>query len=196
MPRHLWKAYKMQSSEDRGVMNIMKEEGKHAVYLKVVGALEKAIEWILAVGFFGIFFVTILQVVFRYLFNHPLLWTEELARYLGIFVILLASSVALRHEQHIGIDVFSSKLPPEKLRIMKMFYAVVIMAVMGYLGYHSAVLTKKSFFTPTPAMRIPIGIPYLGMLVGYICSFLFGACMLYELVFRIQAEDGDTKEEK
>ncbi|MCI8996638.1 MAG: TRAP transporter small permease [Lachnospiraceae bacterium] len=172
------------------------DEGMHRGYFKMVHALEKTIEWILAIGFFGIFFVTILQVIFRYLFNHPLLWTEELARYLGIFVILLASSVALKHEQHIGIDVFSSKLPPEKLKLMKMFYALVILAVMGYLGYHSAVLMIKSFFTPTPAMRIPIGIPYLGMLMGYICSFLFGACMLYELVFGLWATGEDTKEEK
>ena len=133
---------------------------KHSAYFKFVSALEKIIEWISAIAFFGIFFVTILQVVFRYIVNSPLLWSEELARYLGIFVILLASSVALRQGAHIGIDVFSSKLPKRVQHYLKMFYSVVVMGVMGYLSYYNLQLVMKAFSTPSPAMRIPMGIPY------------------------------------
>lgn len=161
-------------------------EKTHRTYFKFIYILEKAIEWISAFTFLGILVATLLQVLFRYVFNKPLLWTEEIARYLGIFAIMMASSIALKHDQHIGIDFLSSKLPSSMQKGAKAFYALVIMAVMGYLGVYTAILTGQTFFTPTPAMRIPIGIPYLGMLLGYVCSFIFGACILYEIFFHVE----------
>ncbi|BFL46619.1 TRAP transporter small permease [Lactonifactor longoviformis] len=158
----------------------------HRIYFRFIYILEKIIEWISAVTFLGILAATLLQVLFRYVFNKPLLWTEEIARYLGIFAIMMASSIALKHDQHIGIDFLSSKLPAPVQKWVKAFYALVIMGVMGYLGIYTAILMGQTFFTPTPAMRIPIGIPYLGMFLGYLCSFVFGACILYEICFHIE----------
>ncbi|MCQ4673520.1 TRAP transporter small permease, partial [Lactonifactor longoviformis] len=61
--------------------------------------------------FLGILASTLRQGLFRYVFNKPLLWKEEIARYLVIFAIMMASSISLKHDQHIGIDFLSSKVP-------------------------------------------------------------------------------------
>ena len=55
---------------------------------------------------------TFLQVVFRYVFNHPLPWTEELAINLFVWVAFIGSSIALAKKGHYGLELLKDKLPP------------------------------------------------------------------------------------
>ena len=51
------------------------------------------------------------QVFFRYVLNHSLFWSEELARFLLIWLTFLGASVAYHRRAHPGIDTFSLRLP-------------------------------------------------------------------------------------
>ena len=51
----------------------------------------------------AIFVILILQIAFRYVLNAPLVWPEEAARYLYIWVCYLGAAVALRRGSHIVI---------------------------------------------------------------------------------------------
>ena len=51
------------------------------------------------------------QVVARYVFNHSLAWSEELARYIFIWQVWLGSAYCVVKNRHIRIDVFTDKLP-------------------------------------------------------------------------------------
>jgi len=156
------------------------------VYFSVTGVMEKTVEWVSALAFFFILAATLLQVFFRYVLGAPLVWTEELARYLGIFMIMLATSNALKKNIHLGIDVLSAKLPDSFQKPLKVFSFLAAMLVMGFLAVNAAKLTSKNFFTSTPAMRIPIGIPYLCMTVSCFISAFVGLCLAFETVFNIQ----------
>ena len=64
------------------------------------------------VGLFAaIFGIMILQIAFRYALNAPLVWTEELARYLYIWACYLGAAVALRRGNHIVIALVHERLP-------------------------------------------------------------------------------------
>ena len=56
--------------------------------------------------------VVFLQVIFRYVLNLPLFWTEELARYCLVWASLLGSAVAVKRGQHIAVTIFMERLPP------------------------------------------------------------------------------------
>ena len=60
--------------------------------------------WLLAAVVFAQFFT-------RYVMNSPLAWTEEIARYLLIYVGFLGASLAVRKNSHIFIEVFYHFLP-------------------------------------------------------------------------------------
>ena len=55
--------------------------------------------------------VTFLQVLFRFVFNLPLAWSEELSRFSYIFMVGLAASVAIRERSMLRIELFRSLLP-------------------------------------------------------------------------------------
>ena len=55
-------------------------------------------------------FSVVWQVLSRYLFVVPAAWTEELARFLLIWIGMLGAAYAYRQGSHLGIDLLANKL--------------------------------------------------------------------------------------
>ncbi len=55
--------------------------------------------------------IVMVQVVARYVFNHSLFWSEELARYLLVWLTFLGASVAYYRGVHPGVDIIFTRLP-------------------------------------------------------------------------------------
>lgn len=62
--------------------------------------------------------VTLIQVLFRYVFKLPLSWTEELARFLFVWVVFLGSAVSVKELGHVGVEYFVSRLSFNKRRLL------------------------------------------------------------------------------
>lgn len=64
------------------------------------------------VGFaLALVFVTFFQVVNRFVLQWPIAWTEEAARFLSIWVILLGAARGVRENTHIQVDLLVARLP-------------------------------------------------------------------------------------
>jgi TRAP-type C4-dicarboxylate transport system permease small subunit len=70
------------------------------------------------------------QVVFRYLLGSPLVWSEELARYLFVWVTMIGAAVAVRLGQHYGLDILTKGLP-DRLKALVSFLASAIIAIVA-----------------------------------------------------------------
>jgi TRAP-type mannitol/chloroaromatic compound transport system permease small subunit len=82
---------------------------------KVSRTSERIVQYTL-VGMVAIMTVIIiLQVFMRYLFLYSLSWSEEVARYLMIWVSFLGASLALKYGFHIGVEFVINRVP-EKMR--------------------------------------------------------------------------------
>ena len=95
------------------------------------------------------------QVFFRYVLNRSLFWSEELARYLLVWLTFLGASVAYHRKLHPGIDVVYAKMP-ELLR--KISAIVVHLASMGLFGVMIVYGYKFSYFVRlqiTSALSLP-----------------------------------------
>ena len=55
--------------------------------------------------------LTITQVFLRYVANSPLFWSEELTRYLIVWLTFLGASLGIRHRGHIAIELIYRYLP-------------------------------------------------------------------------------------
>ena len=71
------------------------------------------------------------QVISRYVFSSPSSWTEELARFLMIWVGLLGAAYAFRTGVHLGLDLLPNKLEGRSAEILKLFTlgAVILFSV-------------------------------------------------------------------
>lgn len=86
--------------------------GLPAVIGRIDAALGRAEVWMLGALVAGMTITTFLQVVCRYVFNSPLVWSEELARYLFVWIALVGAGAAVRTGGHFGLDLLYRNLPP------------------------------------------------------------------------------------
>ncbi len=59
------------------------------------------------------------QVVFRFVINKPLAWSEELAIYCLVWLTFLGAAYAMSLKAHIGVDFFIELFP---ISIRKVFF--------------------------------------------------------------------------
>ena len=106
------------------------------------------------------------QIFSRYVLNHSLFWSEELARYLFIWLVFLSAAMVLRQDRHIQVSVFVDMLPASMKR------AIIILGDLLMLGFvlvvfvESIRLAGMVWTVLTAAMEIPWTLVYLGILLG------------------------------
>ncbi|MBQ3567612.1 MAG: TRAP transporter small permease, partial [Anaerotignum sp.] len=64
---------------------------------------------------FAMSFIIFIQVIMRYVFANSLTWSEELARYLFVWLVYFSVSFTARRQKHIRIDA-AINLYPKKMR--------------------------------------------------------------------------------
>lgn len=103
------------------------------------------------------------QVFARYLFNHPLYWTEELGRHLMIWMVFMASVVCLRRGFHLNISFLEQRLRGRA----RMVLGLVMALLLGYFFYlmvtHGWDLTRKTMGQRSSALHYPMGLVYAAM---------------------------------
>lgn len=106
------------------------------------------------------------QIFARYVLNHSLFWSEELARYLFIYLVFLGAAIVLRREGHIRVSFFVEKLPPGPRRVVAVLGDILLLAFVGIVLIQSVRLAIMVWTVPTAALLIPWTFVYLGILLG------------------------------
>ncbi|TQV86329.1 TRAP transporter small permease [Exilibacterium tricleocarpae] len=128
------------------------------------------------------------QVATRYLLHNPSSYTDELARYLMIWVALLGAALMTGRRGHLAIDILPGRLAPARRRYLDMFINSLI-ALFGLLvmvvGGSRLVFITLTLEQASPALQIPLGyiylvIPFSGVLI-----------VVYSLLNTIDTRRGD-----
>ncbi len=115
------------------------------------------------------------QVFTRFVVGTPSSFTDELARYLMIWVGVLGAAYVAGKNQHVSIDVFANKLSMNKQKKLSNFVGIIIILfaitalVIGgiRLVYISHILGQHSSALQIPLAYVYMVIPISGILVIY-----------------------------
>lgn len=110
--------------------------------------------------------VVFLQVIFRYLLNFPLFWTEEFARYCLVWSSLLGSAVAVKRGQHIAVTILIERMPPALRRVLTIVALLAVAAILAVILWGGIQLVAITRAQISPALRISMSVPYLAVPVG------------------------------
>ncbi len=115
------------------------------------------------------------QVLSRFVLRHPSPYTEELARFLLIWIGLLGASYAYRQKMHLGVDVLVEKFSPKNRAWAEIFIHIMVLifalAVMVWGGFRLVFLTIK-LNQISAALQVRMGyvytvIPLSGVLITF-----------------------------
>ncbi len=125
------------------------------------------------------------QVISRYVFHSPITWTEQAARYLFIWMIMLEMPVLFRIKGNMTFDLLLDKFP-EKMQTF--IHIVGIILVAGFAAsYFSASLglCMKSVGRIAVGIGLPINCVYAAQPVGSALLFLTAAEAAVESLRRL-----------
>ncbi|TLU65742.1 TRAP transporter small permease [Thalassotalea litorea] len=125
------------------------------------------------------------QVLTRFILPQPSSFTEEMARFLLIWVSLLGGAYAYRLHSHLGFDLLVRNLPPKKAITLYRFCCllVAIFAILVLIvGGSNLVSLTWSLGQNSPVLNVPMAAIYS---VLPLSGVLF---LIYSLFFFIYAD--------
>lgn len=107
----------------------------NSVYLVTINILQKLVITLLA----SIVLVVTLQVFSRFILQSPSSFTEELARFLLIWIGLFGGAYGYHSNAHLGLDILTNKLQGAShhiaaiiANVLIMAFAIVVMIIGGF----------------------------------------------------------------
>ena len=113
--------------------------------MKILHFLDKNAEKVLCSALLGISCIVLfLQIVFR-VAGSPLPWSEELGRYMFIWLIYIGSSAAIRERRHISLDLIDLFTGSRVQLIIRIFDNLVFFVFGVILAYYGWLVTLRGF---------------------------------------------------
>src|SRR5690242_18375447 len=108
-------------------------------------ALLAANRWLLIAILAAMAAMVFVNVVLRFSTDRSILWVEEAARYLMIWLTFLGMGPVLRYGGHLGIDALQDSLPRHAAAIRGVIFALLLgfFAFMVWIGLRYAVFAWK-----------------------------------------------------
>ena len=120
--------------------------------------------------------VAFAQVVFRYLLHHSLSWSEELARFIFIWLSMLAAAYGFKTKSHFALMFVVKRFGEHWRRLISILVVAVLSAFLILFVLKSLdLILIVTINQVAPGTQIPIAVPYSAAPVG-------GALMLYYIL--------------
>jgi TRAP-type transport system small permease protein len=110
--------------------------------------------------------VTLLQIILRYFFNAPLVWSEELAKLLIVWIAFIGAAAVCWDGRHLNVDVFFLMLPPRARNLLRYVNALISVGFLAILGWTSVKLVILENMQDLSALPLPAGVVRLAATVG------------------------------
>lgn len=119
--------------------------------------------------------VTLAQVVFRYLIEAPLPWSEELARYLFVWIVFLGGAIGLSRGIHLGVDLLVNALPAQVRKGLEVMTTGMIGCFAAAVIYASFPVISMNMFQRSPALGVQMSWIYIAIPISMGLIFLICA---------------------
>jgi len=128
---------------------------------KLLDKLDKICQWFVIVGLAVMTVVLFAQITARYIFGTGLSWSEELARYLMVWVVYIGAAVVYRDNSHISVTVLEEIFGPLARRVLGIIQKLISAVFMGLVGWWSLAMLEFAALQTSPNMLIPMNYVYM-----------------------------------
>ena len=149
---------------------LFKESTDMGLFRKILDFLDNRLEMTICIALMSVLSVVLfIQVFFRYVLGASLSWSEELARYMFIWLVYIGIAYGCKVMRHIKIDAglffFPKALRPYVVIMSEGVFAIFA-AVVAVLAF-KLVGRQMMIGSASPAMGIPMWVVYMAPCVGF-----------------------------
>jgi TRAP-type C4-dicarboxylate transport system permease small subunit len=135
--------------------------------------------------------VMMTEVVARYVFNSPFLWTFELASLLLLLVFLCGVVECTRTDGHIRMDLVYLRLPHSLRRLVRLVYSLGAIAVFALIVKHAGTEIPYLYSVPVESeyLRLPIWLFYAFLAAIAVMVILLFAMRVARIAMAIEDDE-------
>lgn len=124
------------------------------------------VRWVTALALVLVVAATLLQIVLRYAFNSPLIWSGELVKFLIVWIAFIGSAAVCFDGRHLNVDVFFKMMPEKGRNILRWINAAVSIGFLAVLAWTSITLVKIEMMQELSSIPLTLGHLRLAATVG------------------------------
>jgi TRAP-type C4-dicarboxylate transport system permease small subunit len=128
---------------------------------RLLGPIRRTVEVAIVALFAVLTIAVFVQVVARYVFNQPPTWTEELARFCQVWIVLLAASICVRKGSHLSVDYLGPALGARGRRAVAAITGCLIAVYAAVVMIWGVRLMLIGSLQTSPAMQWNMALVYL-----------------------------------
>ena len=158
---------------------------------RFVHAIGSANEWIAGVMRFfllGLVALICIQVVARYIFNHPFIWSNEVNIYMFGIIVMFAGAYTYKRNCHISVDILERLLTKRSMAIVRLFLYPLAFLFLGVLIWEGSGMAYKGVISAERFSSVwaPLAWPLqLAIPLGCLLFFLQVICKLIDDIYII-----------
>lgn len=134
------------------------------------------------------------QVLSRTLIGHSIPWSEELARFLMIYLVFIGAALALRKQQLIAIEFVAEKAKFNTRRFLKITSNVIGIVFFGVIFVQGLEVMARVQTQVSAALQLPMSVVYAALPIGAVLLTMNAIAVIIEL--GIASEDKNMEVEK
>jgi len=156
---------------------------------KLIDGLCRVLEALIALMLAVMVVLVFGNVVLRYAFNSGITVSEEVSRWLFVWLTFLGAIVALKEHGHLGSDMLVSRLPTLGKKIFLVVGHLLMLYITWLLFSGSLAQARINWDVEAPVTGASVAIFYSAGLVFAVASGIF---LLYELWLALSGQLSDA----
>ena len=142
---------------------------KKSVLERIDCATEQIENVVMSLGLLTLSGIVFANVIARYFFQTAFAWSEELARYVVVWVTYFGISSCARYHTHVGVDLLSNFLKGRAKLVYQALICLISVGLSVYMTYISIGFTIMQYKggNTSIAIAIPIWLIYLSTNIGF-----------------------------
>lgn len=163
------------------------------MWQKILATVQRTLELLVIVSMAATTVVVLIGVFCRYILASSLPWTEELSRYLLVWIGFLAAPIAMRRGAHVGMQ-FIKLMLPERIRYWtSLMGSGMVLVFLGFVFVQGLNLLAGVAGQLSPAMSLPMTWAYAAIPTG---CFFMALEVLGLLTFALRSVGDQTQEQR
>lgn len=153
----------------------MGNDRKRGIHEVVINILTKFLV-ILSMAITGVVFLNVLS---RYIFKISLPWSEELARFMFIWLTFVGAIIANANFEHMRLDFVVEKFPKHVGKIIESLSYILVIALLVVLFLGSLKYTQSQWDWKSSALGVRHGVVYMIAPISFaIMAFQFAGRLI------------------
>ena len=114
------------------------------------------------------------SIAMRYFLGQPISWSNAVARYVYIYIVLIGSAISYMLDGHATIESFYSIMPRGVRMVFDMAHYLIVMGLSAMLIVKGVKYTISMWGVNSPVLAFfPMGIVYLAVPICFVIIFLY-----------------------